>query len=147
MKKTVALIDDDDGPIRFYEIALQDAGYGLVRLRDFKEALNFIANPVPTPDFWIIDVMMPIKDENLMIDGVEAVRSTALGLGAGLVLYRALRKHNDTVPALLLTSITTPALLDQIESTLAQGDTCEAKLDTLPSDLAKIVTARINQHE
>ena len=143
MKRIVALIDDDDGPIRYYEVALRDAGYDVVRIKVFKEALDFIMNPQPKPDFWIIDVMMPIKDENLKIDGTEAIRLTSLGLGAGLVLYQELKKKVPNVPALLLTSITTPTLLNQIEESLESDDKCEAKLDTLPSDLVRIVNSRL----
>ena len=147
MKKTVALIDDDDGPIRYYEVALKDAGFDIVRIKDFKEALDFIMKPKPFPDFWIIDVMMPIRDENLMIDGIEAVKLTSLGLGAGLVLYQKLKKEAPNAPALMLTSITTPSLLNHIEQSLMQGDKCEAKLDTLPSDLVKIVSSCIHRNE
>ena len=143
MNRTVALIDDDDGPILYYEAALKDAGYVVIRIKSFKEALDFIMKPQPVPDFWIIDVMMPIKDENLMIDGTEAIRLTSLGLGAGLVLYQKLKKAAPNAPALLLTSITTPILLNQIEQSLEQDDKCEAKLDTLPSDLVRIVNSRL----
>ena len=44
---------------------LADAGFSVIRLRTFKEALNFVQNPNPLPDFFIVDIMMSIEDESL----------------------------------------------------------------------------------
>ena len=142
-RRTVALIDDDDGPIVYYEQALKDSGLEIVRLKAFKTALDYIKDPSSNPDMWIIDVMMPIEDESLVVGGVEATRSTALGLGAGLLLYKMVKARCPQIPVILLTSITTPQLLDDIERSLCDQDTCEAKLDTLPSDLVEKVNRRI----
>lgn len=137
--KTIALIDDDDGPIRYYEEALQDDGYQVVRIRDFREALDFISSSHDKCDCWLIDVMMPIKDESLKINGDDAVEVTNFGLGAGLVLYDKLKKLNPVVPVILLTSITTPDLLNSIEESLMDGDRCEAKLEYTPSKLIILI--------
>ena len=142
-RRTVALIDDDDGPILYYEQALKDSGLEIVRLKAFKAALGYVQDPLSNPDAWIIDVMMPIEDELLVVEGVEATRSTALGLGAGLLLYKMVKARHPQTPVILLTSITTPQLLNDIERSLRDQDTCEPKLDTLPSDLVNIVTERM----
>jgi DNA-binding NtrC family response regulator len=143
MKKNVALIDDDDGPILYYEMALEGADFHVVRLRTFKEALEFILNPSPAPDMWIVDVMMPLHDAPPVIDNVETSQITSLGLGAGLLLYKKIKRHNPSVPVMLLTSISTPDLLNNIETTLENRDTCESKLDILPKRLIEIVQSRI----
>lgn len=142
-RKTVALIDDDGGPILYYEQALKDSGFEVVRLKTFKGALDYIQNTSSNPDMWIIDVMMSIEDESLVVEGVEVTRSTSLGLGAGLLLYKMVKSRHPQTPVVLLTSITTPQLLDDIEHSLQGQDTCEAKLNTLPSDLVRIVTERM----
>lgn len=143
MKKNIALIDDDEGPILYYEMALEEAGFQVIRLRSFKAALEFISNPDPSPDMWIVDVMMSLHDESLKVDGVDATQSTSLGLGAGLVLYKKIKQSNPSIPAVLLTSISTPDLLNDIEATLENGDTCESKLDILPEDLVAMIQERV----
>ena len=143
MKKNIALIDDDDGPIVYYEMALEGAGFHVIRLRTFKAALEFISNPSPAPDMWIVDVMMSVRDESLTVDGVDATQSTSLGLGAGLLLYKKIKQSDPEVPAMLLTSISTPDLLNDMEATLEDGDTCESKLEVLPEDLVRIAENRI----
>jgi CheY-like chemotaxis protein len=141
--KTIALIDDDDGPILYYETALKDSGFEVVRLKTFKAALEYIQAPSSNPDMWIIDVMIPIGDESLVVEGVEAIRSTSFGLGAGLLLYKMIKERHSQTPAILLTNITTPQLLDDIERSLCGHDSCETKLGTLPSDLVSMVKSRI----
>jgi CheY-like chemotaxis protein len=142
-RRTVAFIDDDDGPILYYEQALKDSGLEVVRLKTLKAALDYIQDPFLNPDMWIIDVMMPIGDESLVVGGVEVAQSTSLGLGAGLLLYKLVKERHPLGPVVLLTSITTPQLLDDIERGLHEGDTCEAKLDTLPSDLVGLINKRM----
>jgi DNA-binding response OmpR family regulator len=143
MKKNVALIDDDDGPILYYEMVLEDAGFHVVRLRTFKEALDFILNPSPVPDMWLVDVMMSLGDSSPIVDGVDTSQSTSLGLGAGLLLYKKIKQYNAGIPVLLLTSISTPELLSNIETTLKNGDTCESKLDVLPKRLVELIQERM----
>lgn len=141
--KTIALIDDDDGPILYYEMALEDSGFEVVRLKRFKDALAYVRQPSSNPDMWIIDVMMPIEDDTLVVDGVAVAESTSMGLGAGLLLYRKIKELHPEARAMLLTSISTPKLLDDIEHILRGEDTCEAKLNVLPSDLVRAVNARL----
>lgn len=141
--KVVALIDDDDGPILAYHQALKDAKFKVVRIKKFKDAIAFIEKPEPVPDMWVVDVMMPIGDESLVIDGENVMQATNLGIAAGLFIYRKMKKKYPDTPAMMLTSITNPKLLDQIEGSLQGGDTCEAKLDILPSTLVKICKKRL----
>ncbi len=144
MTKNIALIDDDEGPILYYQMALEDAGFHVIRLRTFQETLAFINCPEPLPDFWVVDVMMSIRDDSLVIDGIEATKSTNFGLGAGLLLYRKIKEMNQNAPAILLTSISTPELLNNIEEALDnEEDTCEAKLDVLPEDLVHMIKQRL----
>lgn len=140
--KTIALIDDDDGPTLYYYQAIKDADFQVDRLTTFKAALDYIQNPMSDPDMWIVDVMMPIGDESLIVDGEDAMQSTSLGLGAGLLLYKLIKKRYPLIPVTLLTSITTPKLLDAIEQSLRDQDTCEAKLEILPTYLVQIIKNR-----
>jgi len=144
MKKTVAFIDDENGPIIYYEMALIDAGFVVTRLHTFSEALDFIRNASLRPDFWIVDVMMPIEDATLCVNGIPVIETTNMGLAAGLLLYKKIKETDDRAPVMLLTSIATPSLLNNIEESLLEDDTCEAKLDLLPSELALQVTKRLN---
>lgn len=143
-KKCIVFIDDDDGPILYYEQALYDSGFRVIRLKHFTKALDFIYSSTEQPDLWLIDVMMPIEDETLEIEGVNVVQSTSMGLSAGLVLYKEIKKRYGSIPVIVLTSIPTPQLLDKIEKTLSDGDTCESKLDTVPSQLIQLVKSRIS---
>lgn len=144
-KRTVILIDDDEGPLRYYEEALRDAEFEVLRRKDFAEALAFIRDPNPMPNFWVLDVMMPPGDKKPAPEDEELFKSTMLGLGSGIVLYRQLKKKNPTSLAILLTSITTPKLLDEIEAALEGGDTCESKLDLLPSELVRLIRDRLKE--
>jgi DNA-binding NtrC family response regulator len=143
MKKKVALIDDDEGPILYYQMALQDADFEIMRLRTFKDALEYIDAPDQKPDFWVVDVMMSIRDDSLKVDDVEVTRSTSLGLGAGLLLYKKIKQQDPKTPVILLTSLAAPDLLNDIEATMQNEDTCESKLDLLPKNLVELVRNRI----
>jgi DNA-binding response OmpR family regulator len=144
--RTIALIDDDDGPTRYYEAALTEAEFAVVRLKSFVEALTFIHTlDQPSPDLWIFDVMMPISEDSLEIDGVDVAKETNRGLAAGMFLYQELRKKDKSTPVMLLTSITTPAMLDVIEGSLLPGDLCEAKLDYTPSKLVEHVKSVLDE--
>jgi CheY-like chemotaxis protein len=142
-KPIVVFIDDDDGPMVYYEEALNDAGFRVERIRDLKQALDYVANTSDKPSAWLVDVMMPVKDQDLVVDGENVARLTNLGLAAGLLLYRKIKSRFASQPVILLTSIATPALLNSIEANLAEGDTCEAKIAVLPSQLAELVEERI----
>lgn len=143
MKKLIAFIDDDNGPIVYYVMALEDAGFEVLRLHTFTEALDFITSSSRRPDFWIVDLMMAIEDAALRVDGIPVIETTNMGLAAGLLLYRKIKESSLNSPSIVLTSIPTPQILDQIENSLEAGDTCEAKLDLLPHELALKVRSRI----
>jgi hypothetical protein len=124
-------------------MALQDAGFEVIRLRTFSEALNFILNSRRHPDFWIVDVMMSIEDAELLVDGKRAIETTNMGLAAGLLLYRKIKEIYPKALTIILTSIPTPSILDGIERSLDGNDTCEAKLEMLPYDLAHKIQERL----
>ncbi len=138
------MIDDDDGPIAYYAEAFQDAGFEVLRAKTFKAALDLIQSKDAAVDFWVVDLMMPVEDDTLELNGENVAYTTSLGLGAGLLLYRELKKQHPSAPTMLLTSITTPKLLDDIEDALQGDDSCEAKIDTVPSRLVKLVRERLN---
>jgi hypothetical protein len=143
MRKLIVFIDDDRGPIVYYEMALRDAGFDVIRIDTFEGALGFIEHPIREPHFWIVDVMMSIRNSDLCVDGVPVVKSTNMGLAAGLLLYRKIKEADLEVPAMLLTSIATPSLIENIENSLLGDDTCEAKLDLLPLELVSVVKQRL----
>jgi DNA (cytosine-5)-methyltransferase 1 len=84
-------------------------------------------------------VRLPWAVLNAVSYGVPQDRKRLFLLGSKMKIKR----HNPSVPVMLLTSILTPDLLNNIETTLENRDTCESKLNILPKRLIEIVQSRI----
>lgn len=142
-KGTIVFIDDDEGPMELYVEALQDAGYAVKRIRKLVEALDYIWNTPAEPALWLVDVMMPVIDESARVDGVLLSTAASQGLGSGRVLYQQIRKRFPTTPVILVTSVTTPKILQSLEAEMDERAVCEAKIAVLPSDMVALVERMI----
>jgi CheY-like chemotaxis protein len=81
----------------------------------------------PTPaDLYVLDLMMPAGDA---LD----LETAGFGLTSGIEIFRRLRSKFPTVPVIILTSVSNPAILDALP--LDENTIKEAKIDVLPSEL------------
>lgn len=145
-KGLIALIDDDGGVMDFYEEALMEAGYRVTRIMELPKALKYIQKTEERPELWIIDIMMPILDESLRVDGVLLSEATNWGLTSGRVLYRQIRKQPEfkKTPLILFTNVPSPEILNDLERELDPHAICESKIMLDPSSLVEVVSRMIN---
>ena len=143
----IAFIDDDDGPMEFYEEALIDEGFRLERIRDCVEAIHYIQETTESPALWLIDLMMPVKDDSYKIPGERMALSKASnrGLGVGRFLYQQIRKRFPSTPIIMFTHLASAELLDTLEGEMDKNSSCEAKLDLDPTALVKLIQQRIKR--
>jgi len=144
--RLVAFIDDEGGPMDWYEDELRFAHYRVKRIKSVVQALDYISTTEEPPDLWLVDLMMPVQDANLKVDGKLLMEEAKEGLACGPVIYQQIRKRFPTVPVILLTAVATPEILDAIEQKMDENAWCESKMARLPSEIASLVTERIAQH-
>ena len=69
----IAFVDDDDeGPMELYRQALERAGFELRDFRKVSEVFDYFRKNElkPAPDLWIIDIMMPVREQDLDDAGI-----------------------------------------------------------------------------
>jgi DNA-binding response OmpR family regulator len=138
--KSIIFIDDDHGPMDRYEQKLERAGYKVKRIQTAKDAFDYVDYATKindSADLWVVDIMMSVGKEEILIDGIPLRNLTDYGLTCGLQIVRRIRAAFANVPVILLTSITTPEILDSIE--FGEHTRCHSKLAVVPSELVKLV--------
>ena len=141
-KGLIALIDDDGGVMDFYEAALVEAGFEVNRIMELPAALKYIETTTDTPDLWVVDVMMPVMDESVCVEGVLLSEATSWGLTSGRILYRQIRKRPEfkQTPLILFTNVPSPDILNDLERELDANAVCESKIMLDPSALVELVS-------
>lgn len=141
----IAFIDDDDGPMEFYEDALLDEGFEIKRIKNCIEAIEYIRTTDACPSAWLIDLMMPIDDDAYKVPGETEtlVKASSLGLASGRILYRQIRKRFPSAQVVLFTHMSTPEILDELEKEMDDNARCEAKLDLMPDELVKLIALKL----
>lgn len=147
-KPLVVFIDDDDGAMELYEESLHDAGFAVHRIHEVPEALHYIRTAEDLPVCWIVDLMMPVLDKDLRVDGQLVAKLARHGLASGQVLYEQIRARPSFAksPVLILTSVPNPEILSSMEADMDDSHLAiEAKIAVLPSELPgrvnEIITA------
>ena len=141
----IAFVDDDDeGPMELYREALGRVGFKLRDIRKVSEVFDYFRKNElnPVPDLWIIDIMMPIGEQDLDDAGFPLYQRTSYGLSSGLVVCERVRAAFPDVPILILTSITTPDILENLP--VDEKTQILSKIQVLPSELATLSRAIIN---
>lgn len=142
-QELIVLIDDDDGPVEeLYEDALCLEGFKIERIRTAVTALEYIRQTNCHPVVWLVDLMMPIGDATLKVNGELLSKSTSLGLGMGRVLYREIRRRFPKAQVIMLTNMDTPEILDEIQNEMDENAFCEQKIVLSPSDLISLIKHR-----
>lgn len=124
--------------MELYQEALEEAGFQVERIKDAKTALEYIQSAKQSPDLWIVDLMMPVEDEHLRVDGKLLLEVSGLGLTTGLVLYRQIRNKHPSAKVLILTNMAISQIFIRIQSELGENASIESKLLLLPSELARL---------
>lgn len=139
----VVFIDDDEGPMELYQKALEDEGYKVERFTSLIAALAYTRTTSDRPALWLVDVMMPIEDASVVIDGQPLMTAAAMGLASGRVLFGEIRKRFPETPVILLTNVATPDILNVIEAAMDHNSWCESKMMFAPSKLVELVAEKI----
>ena len=142
----VVFIDDDEGPMEFYEDALRDGGYNIERIYSVLRALDYIQNTDAQPLLWLVDLMMQIEDESVKVEGQPLIKLASLGLASGRVLYRQIRRKFPDTLVMLLTNMSTPEILDELESEMDVNASCIAKMAMMPSELVALIKKKTEDH-
>lgn len=140
----IVFIDDDGGVMEFYEEALREAGYEIERIHKLPKALQYIQSTTDEPILWLVDVMMPVIDDTFRVDGELLSSASSRGLASGRLLYRQIRKRFSETPVILLTSVPSSQILNDLEAEMDGNAICESKLRVEPDDLVALV-ARFGQ--
>lgn len=137
----IVFIDDDGGVMDFYEEALEDAGYKIERIQELPKALTYIQNTKDKPNLWLVDVMMPVVDEKMKVDGVLLSEASNWGLTSGHLLYRQIRKRVEfkSTPLILFTNVPNSQILNDLEKEIDSKSICESKIMLTPSALVELV--------
>lgn len=128
----VVFIDDEHGPMDYYVRALKAKGHEVNQMDSVEKFLDHLDNE-PLADVYVVDIMMPTR-------GNPRLKDAADGLATGIALHREIRRKYPAVPIILLTSIANPDVLDELR--LEPKTTLESKIDTLPFELAQLVSEK-----
>lgn len=117
-KRTVLLIDDQPGAMRYYIKALKGSGFDVVVVSSADKAWDFFGEPHPEVNVVILDIMMP--------EGSH-VEDPHNGLGTGIFLHRrivsqeavhAVRKR--PLPIAVLTNLRREDILEEVRGLSTQ---------------------------
>jgi DNA-binding NarL/FixJ family response regulator len=130
----VALIDDEHGPIDYYEQALTESGHRVERFDTVEGVFVHLENKRPA-DIYVVDIMMPTH-------GHPRLKEAANGLASGIVLHREIRNVFPNVPIIILTSISNPEILESLP--VDEKTRIESKIDILPFELVGIIESVVS---
>lgn len=150
-----------------YVRALKQSGFDVEHLDSVAKALQHIKETENPSDLYIIDLMMPPGDALNLEDtryglssGVEIHRTlrkagqvdaesletmSSFGLTSGIAIHGRLRQRFISVPVIILTSVSNPAIINAIPFDALTRR--EAKIEVLPFELVEKVRSILNSNE
>ncbi len=101
MKQLILLIDDEIVPMKYFVIALEEAGYEVCQLKGPDEFIAYSSDKKSRrPDCIILDTMMPPGKI------FRKRRDCELGARTGLLLYPMIQNMYPDIACIVLTNIT-----------------------------------------